>query len=376
MGSSKLMRMKCSQKNFAALPSEFVKKLEKKIQWIMVYVEVGVRLANGITPSQAIGIPIRPTAVPIVTVRNMNSNFSAKPKIAPIINTRSDRISYQKITADEFDSILSRFLKGDIDAHERDLILQLRAGGGFTDIVAIIAFVIFVNWIDSLSKVKAFQANPLPHMDPLGWLSGKYDSKNAGNPQCRSNLPSRFERETLHTMKQMCAASVDENGFVMSYDEAYNLIKETYPDSMQITEDFKITDWQAASHLYHGKGVDVNPEDFGITQTELDKIREGGFIKYVQKGNKLPSIEHVRTYQKSLKDICLDPSTDRRDDSEYYNPHGVTPTTVFKNGRYLVCFNQTTGDLITGDKQRRGTVNKFDQTNKIGSKKWIDKWSK
>ncbi len=41
---------------------------------------------------------------------------------------------------------------------------------------------------------------------------------------------------------------------------------------MQITEDLKITDWQAASHLYHGKGVGVNPEDFGIIQTELDKI--------------------------------------------------------------------------------------------------------
>ena len=145
---------------------------------------------------------------------------------------------------------------------------------------------------------------------------------------------------------------------------------------MQVTEDFKIPDWQAASHLYHGKGVNVNPEDFGITQTELIKIQEEGFIKYVQRVNKLPFIERVRSYQKSLKDICLGPSTDRRDDSEYYNPNGVTPTTAFKNDRYFVCFNQTTGDLITGDKQRRGTINKFDQTNKIGSKKWIDKWSK
>jgi len=74
-------------------------------------------------------------------------------------------------------------------------------------------------------RVKAFQANPLPHQDPFGWLSGKYDSKNAGNGQCLSHPPSRFERETLHTMKQMCAASADENGFVMNYDGAYNLIK-------------------------------------------------------------------------------------------------------------------------------------------------------
>jgi len=150
-----------------------------------------------------------------------------------------------------------------------------------------------------------------------------------------------------------------------------NLALQLNNGSMQVTEDFKITDWQAASHLYHGKGVGINPEGFGITQAELIKIQDEGFIKYVQRGNKLLSIEHLRSYQKSLKDICLDPSTDRRDDSEYYNPHGVTPTTAFKNDRYLVCFNQTTGDLITGDKQRRGTINKFDQTNKIGSK-----WSK
>lgn len=70
----------------------------------------------------------------------------------------------------------------------------------------------------------------------------------------------------------------------MNYDEAYNLIKETYGGSMQITEDCKIIDWQAALHLYHVKEVDVNPEDFGIIQDE-------GFIKYVQRGNKLPSIE-------------------------------------------------------------------------------------
>ena len=100
---------------------------------------------------------------------------------------------------------------------------------------------------------------------------------------------------------------------VMNYDEAYNLVKKTYSGSMQVTENFKITDWQAASHLYHGKGVNVNPEDFGITQAELIKIQDEGFIKYVQRGNKLPSIEHVRSYQRSLKDICLDPSTDRRE---------------------------------------------------------------
>jgi hypothetical protein len=44
----------------------------------------------------------------------------------------------------------------------------------------------------------------------------------------------------LIELKQMCAASADENGFVMSYNEAYNLVKETYSGSMQVTEDLII----------------------------------------------------------------------------------------------------------------------------------------
>lgn len=178
----------------------------------------------------------------------------------------------------------------------------------------------------------------------------------------------------------MCAASADENGFVMSYDEAVKLLQETYRSSMQVTEDFRIGDWQAASHLYHGNGVGVDPKAFGMTQAELNKLK-GGFINYAMRGYKLPSIEHVRAYQTSLKTICLDSRTIRHDDAEYYYKHGIEGTTVFqlnilKGDGYLVCFNQTTGDLITGDKQRVGTIRKFNETHQMGGQKWIDKWSK
>jgi len=89
------------------------------------------------------------------------------------------------------------------------------------------------------------------------------------------------------------------------------------------------------------------------------------------KGSKLSSIDNGKAYQTSLKTICLDFGTIRNDDAEYYDKHGGKGTTVFQNGRYLVCFKQITGDLINGEKQRRGILNKFDQTNKIGSKKWL-----
>lgn len=134
----------------------------------------------------------------------------------------------------------------------------------------------------SLQQGDSFQNVPLPHMDPMGWVSGRYDSRNAG--QCQFNPPSQFERETLHRMKQMYAASADENGFVMSYDEAIKLLQETYIDSMKVTEDLRIGDWQDASHLYHANGVGVDPAVFGMTQAQLKKLGDRGFVDYGRKG--------------------------------------------------------------------------------------------
>jgi hypothetical protein len=73
---------------------------------------------------------------------------------------------------------------------------------------------------------------------------------------------------------------------------------------MQVTKDFRISDWKGASHLYHGNGVGVDPATFGMKQAELEKLRDG-FITYARKGYKLPSIDHVRAYKTSLKTILF-----------------------------------------------------------------------
>ena len=111
---------------------------------------------------------------------------------------------------------------------------------------------------------------------------------------------------------EMCPSPemADENGFVMSYEEAHNLVAETYPGYMQVDENCKITDWQAAKHIYHSSGMGVDLSKYGFTQQELEKIRGeseykgGGLIAYARRGYRLPPIEMVQDYQLRLKISC------------------------------------------------------------------------
>ena len=54
------------------------KKIIKAIKWIIVYVEVSLRIANGVSPVQAIGLPIPPQTPEIM--RSIHSNAPKKKK--------------------------------------------------------------------------------------------------------------------------------------------------------------------------------------------------------------------------------------------------------------------------------------------------------
>ena len=256
-----------------------------------------------------------------------------------------------------------------------EAILQVRGGDGLGEVMGVLAFIIFINWYDSLFGVQAFQANPLPHQDPFGWFGGKYDSRNAGNSQCQSNPPSRFEQETLDRMKQMCAASADENGFVMSRDEALKLVNDTYGGSTQITEDCKVTDWQIAKKAYHfhkGFNMDLNNYD-NFDKQDLVNLQntDGGLITYVRKGGTLPPIEFINDAKKQLTDFCLLEKTKVIKDAQHYGQHsGVTPGIMFYNdeiGRIAI-FNKTSGDLITTETYKPKPFNKFVEGCYLGNR--------
>jgi hypothetical protein len=106
------------------------------------------------------------------------SNKNYYPQIADILEEKVDKIRLTEEQIKEFNNLAIQLNSGSITMEK--VIVQLRGGDVLSDVVAVITFVIFVNWYDSLFVVKAFQPNYLPHQDSFGWLSGKYDSRNVG----------------------------------------------------------------------------------------------------------------------------------------------------------------------------------------------------
>ena len=156
---------------FRELPSNS----KRKVKRIGLYIIFIFTISQPLVPcAAAVMLPLPPTIgrlSPIEEIRT-NKNYA---QIATIAASKFDKI---KLTNDQIKQFNNLALE--LNKKIEEAILQLRGGDGLTDVAAIIAFVIFMNWYDSLFGTQAFQANPLPHQDLFGCLSGKYDSKNVG----------------------------------------------------------------------------------------------------------------------------------------------------------------------------------------------------
>jgi hypothetical protein len=154
------------------------------------------KLGQPLVPcAAAVVMPVPPVAIHRllrIEQDRILSNKNSYPQIATIAESKVDKIRLTNDQIKEFNNLALQLNNGSIRMEEA--ILQLRGGDGLTDVVAVIAFVIFVNFYDSLFGVKAFQANPLPHQDPLGWLSGKYNSKNVGPSPSRPSTSLKMEK--------------------------------------------------------------------------------------------------------------------------------------------------------------------------------------
>ena len=156
----------------------------------------------------------------------------------------------------------------------------------------------------------------------------------------------------------MCPSLPDENGFIKSYEDAFNLIKETYPDTLEISEGCHMTNWQAAKKIYHCLTFGIELDKYsGFDETDRLKLQQakGRFIPYVRCGGKLPPIELVHDFQSNVRDFCTNPTTDKNVDAKHFSKI-ETPCIMFFNNetRQIVAFNKTSGDLITLEKYKRG----------------------
>ncbi|MGK0448858.1 MAG: hypothetical protein ACJA2M_002659 [Polaribacter sp.] len=347
---------------------EIARENRKKIYInCLVLITVSSSSLSGLSPIIQIGLPVFPVSIErLIQRENSDSQNKNRKNSVPIIKDIVGQLELTGPQAEKFKIVAEQFMLGKIT--RRDGILKLRGGDGIVDISVILGFILLINWLDG---TYGFQSVPIPHIDSMGWLNGKHDRKPMSPITYKS---SKFQLQMAGITDTMCPNPdmADENGFIMSYEESHNLVADTYSGYMQITEDLKITDWQGAKKAYHVKGLGINPEDYGITQKELNKIRDkGGLIGYVQRGGKLPPIELVRAYQTRIKEICYDPSTTKNDKATYTDVNGVRPVTVFSNkeGLNLISFDQITGDLITGDKQRLTYFENYVETNNIGTQK-------
>lgn len=218
---------------------------------------------------------------------------------------------------------------------------------------------------DKFEAEAAFLTPPLPDKGRSAWFS---DAKL-----------QRIGRDTLQVINLVKTVSLDETGFVMDYNAAFNLIRERYSGRMPLTENLHISAWQAVKHIYHGIDFGVDPEIFGLSQKELNLIHQevGGLIAYVRRNHTLPCQEHIKAFQNKVIDICTNSSTARRDDAQHYSVTGTTPVTVYYNNltNHIFAFNKTSGDFITGGKRKKKEFDRFIRENTLGSNDYINKSS-
>ena len=157
----------------------------------------------------------------------------------------------------------------------------------------------------------------------------------------------------------------NQEKFVMSKQEALNLLDKTYTGSKKNSETEKISDWQMAKKVYHLNGLGVNPEEYGMSKDEVNAIRKDGLVKHTMKGGKLPPVELIYEGQNQIEEICRNETTVRKENGVFGK---VKKPSNFYYNRYtqhIIYFDKITGDLIVGEKFRQPYFNKALINNNI-----------
>ena len=203
------------------------------------------------------------------------------------------------------------------------------------------------------------------------WFSAKKSSSNATTSGISTEFTfwkTKIDQFSCRRLSMFDSQQFEnQEKFVMSKQEALNLIEKTYTGSKKISETEKISDWQMAKKVYHLNGLGVNVEEYGMSKDELNTIRKDGLVKYTMKGGKLPPIELIYEGQNQIEKICQNETTFRKENGVFGKVKRQRPSNFYYNRdtRHIIYFDKITGDLIMGEKFRQPYFNKALINNNI-----------
>lgn len=159
--------------------------------------------------------------------------------------------------------------------------------------------------------------------------------------------------------------------FVMSETEAKAKVEDYYSGQIQVSETEVVTELRAAQKSYHASQLGVNPEDYGVSQKDLQIINEIGLYKYAQTGKPLPPIEFIRAYQQAIKNAV---NNGKPMDIDYHSQaekltHPAKCYVDKRTGKVVVFYKET-GQLLIGLKYKERHITRLLDTRSLGKKTW------
>ena len=146
------------------------KKIIKGIKWSIFYLEVSLSVANGVIPSQAIGLP--PTQTPAI-MRSIHSNADLLNQdiIAKVIQQMPAEIDFTQKEMNELYYLSVECKNNSLSQEELITKITNLRGGSFVDVAAGLAIIAAI--IILANNANGFQPNPHVNVPPhLQWLYG------------------------------------------------------------------------------------------------------------------------------------------------------------------------------------------------------------
>jgi len=147
------------------------KKIIKGMKWSIFYLEVSLSVANGVIPSQTIGLPIPPQTPAIMRSIHSNADLSKQAIIAQVIQQMPAEIDFTQKEMNELYYLSVECKNNSLSQEELITKITNLRGGSFVDVAAGLAIIAAI--IILANNANGFQPNPHVIVPPhLQWLYG------------------------------------------------------------------------------------------------------------------------------------------------------------------------------------------------------------